>query len=138
MYTCSMDHPYPPLPQLAGRVLFVDDEEIVLRLGQRLLAEIGCQVTTCHDPREALEVFRQDPAAFDLVLTDHLMPGMTGRELAKKLLATRPDLPILLISGAGEDLLESPPTTPGIRECLAKPIILAELAAALGRYLPNL
>jgi len=132
-----MDNPKTPLPHLTGRVLFVDDEQVVLLLGQRLLAEIGCQVTACQDPVQALALFRNDPCAFDVVLTDYVMPNMTGPELAVELLAIRPDLPVILLSGSGAEMAESPAAHPGIREFLAKPIRLAELAAVLGRYLPT-
>lgn len=133
-----MDEPKTPLPRLAGRVLLVDDETAVLLMGQRLLAEIGCQVIICQDPAQALALFRQDPGAFDMVLTDYAMPGMTGCDLAMELLSCRPDIPILLLSGSVAEMAESPAACPGIREFLAKPVRLAELAAVLARYLPNL
>lgn len=132
-----MDNQKVTLPQLTGRILLVDDEKAVLMLSQRLLAEIGCQVTACENPTQALAIFRQSPTAFDAVLTDHLMPGMTGLELAVEIMATRPDLPILLLTGAGAEVTALPAASPGIREFLAKPISLAGLAAVLGRYLPT-
>ena len=81
------------------RVLFVDDEPMLVDLGKAMLAKLGYQVTGMTDPHEALKPFRQNPGHYDLVIPDLTMPGMSGDRLAEKLSAIRPGVPILLCSG---------------------------------------
>ena len=64
-----------------------------------MLTSLGYQVVGVCAPNEALEIFRQAPSHFDLVITDLTMPGITGDKLAERLRAIRPNLPILLCSG---------------------------------------
>lgn len=112
-----------------GRLLLVDDDEPVLRLGALLLARLGYFVTPCHGGPEALTVFAASPESFDAVITDYKMPDMNGIELARALLQFRADLPILLCTGMvsnPEDLAGS-----GIRGHIVKPFSLQELAEAI-------
>jgi DNA-binding NtrC family response regulator len=82
-----------------------------------------------------LAAFRADPDRFDLVLTDELMPEMTGTELASALHEIRPELPVLLMTGH-RGLVESHRVrTAGIREVLKKPLLSADLAKGLARHL---
>ncbi|MBM3300062.1 MAG: PAS domain S-box protein, partial [Deltaproteobacteria bacterium] len=67
------------------RIMFVDDEEQIAEFGRRVLESLGYQVTAFTDPVKALETARRNPADFDLVITDLMMPNLTGVELAKKL-----------------------------------------------------
>ena len=107
----------------SGRVLLVDDEPDVRAATAEMLAGLGYQVATAASGTEALTALGGKP---DLLVTDHLMPGMTGADLARAARARRPDLKILLISGyAGID--QVPPDLPR----LAKPFRLAELARSL-------
>lgn len=124
--------PASALPQGRNQhILFVDDEvEVSLALSE-LLRRIGYRVTHLLDPKEALARFRQDPAAFDLVLTDLAMPGMTGMELAEQIVKIRADIPLILLTGLidlkqREGLLDS-----GVRTVLSKPVTLAELASTV-------
>ncbi|MDA8165825.1 MAG: PocR ligand-binding domain-containing protein [Desulfobacteraceae bacterium] len=123
------------LPRLRSRVLFVDDEELVARLGGRLLEKLGCEVQVLTDSRQALEAFRAAPDRFDLVVTDQTMPGMTGEELSRQLLAIRPGLPIVLTTGFSETMDEEHARQIGIRELFLKPFNLDEFAAVLSRAL---
>lgn len=94
--------PRPPAPvptRRIGRILFVDDEEAILLVARMTLARAGFEVTTCNHPADALTQFRATPDAFDLVLTDLAMPGMSGINFAEHLLALRPDIPVLIASG---------------------------------------
>ncbi len=126
-----------PLPQLTGRVLFVDDEPLVLQMGKQMLTELGCHVTACQKSSEALEVFQNAPGDFDLVLSDLCMPILTGMELAVQLHAIRADIKILFLSGYIDEADLGKAQAVGVQEILAKPIRLQELASALGRYLPK-
>ena len=80
-------------------VLFIDDEPALVRLGIRVLERLGYRVTGCQDPSAALEMFRSNPHAFDLIVTDLAMPPMTGFDVAQAILALRPTVPVLLTSG---------------------------------------
>ena len=81
------------------RILLVDDDTDMLYAEHKLLERLGYSVVRCTEGRKALEIFQDDPAAFDLVITDQIMPNMTGVELSQALTTRRPDLPIILCSG---------------------------------------
>ena len=91
-----------PLPLGQGEtILLVDDERPLVLLGEEMLAAIGYEPIGFDESSAALAAFRADPDRFDLVLTDELMPEMTGTELAIALHEIRPDLPIILMTGHG-------------------------------------
>jgi CheY-like chemotaxis protein/two-component sensor histidine kinase len=96
-----------PVPQEAdtvggiGKVLLVDDEEIVRLSTADMLADLGYQVIEAASAEEALGLI-ESGARIDLVVTDHLMPGMTGTEFARTLRTGRPELPVLVVSGFAE------------------------------------
>ncbi len=95
----------PPLPATAGagkRVLFVDDEEEIRELAVVLLGRAGFQVETAADGFAAGERILAGPGDFDVVVTDQYMPGLTGRELAVRVAAARPGLPVVLVTGMNE------------------------------------
>ena len=113
------------------RVLFVDDEEMLTRLGNRLLVSLGFEVTTRTSGQEALEDFLTDPEAFDLVITDETMPGMTGQELVRAVLEARPGTPVIICSGNTHALDRQALLATGVREVLTKPIGRNTLEAAV-------
>ena len=104
------------------RVLLVDDEETLLTLIGELLSDYGYEVTKCADGKAALALFQAAPDKFDLVITDQTMPKLTGVELAKKLLAIRPDIPIILSTGYSKLVNEAQAKAIGIHNYLRKPI----------------
>jgi PAS domain S-box-containing protein len=120
---------------LAGRerVLFVDDEEAIIQLGRMSLEAFGYRVTTFTDSVAAFAAFREDPASFDVVVTDETMPQMTGHELARRLLRLRPGLPIILCTGFSETINEERAKQEGIREYVLKPVTMDTLARAIRR-----
>ncbi len=81
-------------------ILCVDDEELPLKLRKLVLEKQGFEVITARSAASAMEIFEQ--SQIDLVLTDQLMPGGTGVELARKVKAARPEMPVVLISGVNE------------------------------------
>jgi PAS domain S-box-containing protein len=111
----------------SGRILFVDDEEGLLESGQGILEHAGYHVTTYTDAQEALNAFRKNPGAFDLVLTDLTMPKMTGLELAEHIHDIRQDLPIILCTGFGYNIPDKRIIRAGIRDLVMKPMIPDEL-----------
>jgi PAS domain S-box-containing protein len=117
------------------RVLYVDDEPSLARVGQRRLSALGYAPVSVSDSTEALRLVRQDPTAFDLVLTDFLMPSMNGLELATAIHALRPDLPIILLSGHVAAFPAEEVERAGIRRVMTKPVTGEMLAAALAETL---
>lgn len=110
------------------RVLLVDDEAALIEMGARILVYLGYQVTTRTSSTEALELFRDQPDDFDLVITDYTMPNMTGGELAKHILAIRPGMPIVLCTGFSEIFTEEKAKELGVRGYVMKPISIHDLA----------
>ncbi len=130
----NMDSP-PPGDE---RILFVDDEPTLVRMARALLEFLGYRVVTRTDPREALALFQQDPAAFDLVMTDLTMPYMTGDVLAQEILKIRKDIPIMLFTGYSDRIREEHLPDMGIRALVKKPFDAGELATVIRRVLGGL
>jgi len=112
-------------------VMIVDDEEALVDLAEELLAELGYEPIGFSSGEQALRAFEADPTGFDAVLTDETMPGLLGTELAAALLAVRPDLPVLLMSGNVSHALEQRARAAKVLELLRKPLALQELADCL-------
>ena len=110
------------------RVLYVDDDEIIVLMVERLLAQAGYGVRSCRSADAALAVLRADPQGVDLLITDHNMPGRTGLELAREAAALRPPLPIVISSGYITDALRRDAAEVGVRHLLQKQHTLEELA----------
>ncbi len=84
-------------------ILIVDDEEIILRLGARVLAREGFDIAATSDTQEALSFLTEDPERFRMAILDVVMPNENGIELAEKLRNVRPDLLVLFSSGYSPD-----------------------------------
>ena len=117
------------------RILLVDDEPVVLAVSAKMLAHLGYDVDTHSDGMGALSSFDRDPGRVDLLITDLWMPRITGHELAGKLAAIRPELPIIFCSGYGESDGSSTRGPADVRAVLMKPIRLKELEAAVRNVL---
>ena len=116
------------LPRGTERVLFVDDEPMIMKLGQRMLEKQGYIVQTRASGTDALECFKQDPSRFDLVVTDMTMPGMRGDRLAEEIMAIRPDIPVILSTGYSKQISNEKAREMGIRAFVMKPLTQHELA----------
>jgi signal transduction histidine kinase len=112
-------------------VMIVDDERALLELAEELLAGLGYEPVGYDTAAAALAAFEADPHRFDAVLTDLSLPGLQGDELVERLLAMRPDLPILLMSGNLSAEVEQRIRGRGVRAVLHKPLALQELAEQL-------
>jgi PAS domain S-box-containing protein len=123
------------IPGGKERILFVDDEEMLVEWGKGTLERLGYQVTGLTGSTEALRAFSIDPSLFDLVITDHAMPQMAGSQLSKELLRIRHDIPIILCTGHSDSINPEKANEIGIREFLMKPMAKQELAAAVRRVL---
>ena len=118
-----------------ARILLVDDEEMLIRLGKSILTKLGHTVTAFGNSQDALDCFRQDPQAFDLLLTDQMMPGLTGLELTKQCLTLRPDLPVILATGYSEATSKEEALAQGIRAILWKPVTINTMAETIQQAL---
>jgi CheY-like chemotaxis protein len=124
-----------PLPKGDERILFVDDEEALVKIGQQMLERLAYEVVPRTSSIEALEAFRAQPDKFDLVITDQTMPNMTGEMLAKELMGIRPDIPIILCTGYSELISKERAKAMGIREYVMKPLVIRELATTIRKVL---
>ncbi|HVN95797.1 MAG TPA: PAS domain S-box protein [Syntrophorhabdaceae bacterium] len=116
-------------------ILFIDDEPMLTEWGKTTLTRLGYTVTAVTDSKDALNIFFSDPSVFDLIITDHTMPGITGVRFAKELLKIKPDIPIILCTGHSETVSPEIAKEAGIREYLMKPLAKEELAQAIRRVL---
>jgi signal transduction histidine kinase len=115
-------------------VMVVDDERPLVELAEELLAELGYEPVGFDSAERALEAFMADPQRFDAVLTDEMLPGLAGSELARRLIAARPGLPVILVSGNVGAALEQRARDAGV-SLLRKPLGLQDLAESLAQTL---
>ena len=89
---------------MSATILLIDDNAIQAATRQAILKRVGYFVIAVLSPERALDQFRNNefPAPIDLILTDHIMPGMNGDEFVRRLRAIDPSLPVLVISGMAE------------------------------------
>jgi CheY-like chemotaxis protein len=116
-----------------SRILLVDDEEMLARLGQEMLEYLGYEVTAHTRSLEALTAFQADPQGFDLVITDQTMPEMPGERLVQELRRLRPDIPIILCTGFSHRMTAENVQALGIDACVMKPVVTQELAVVIAR-----
>jgi len=126
-----------PVPGGSERILFVDDEEGIVELAQRMLSDLGYHVTACNDSREALNIYESDPESFDLVITDMTMPNLSGSELAQKIIRLRPGQPIVLCTGFSSYIDAEKAKQIGIKTFLLKPVSRRKLAVTIRKILDN-
>ncbi len=133
-----------PMPEPAARavpqgngetILIVDDEESLVHLAEEVLASLGYEPVGCIGAQQALRLFRATPQRFDAVLTDAIMPDMSGTELLAEIRRARPALPGILVSGYGGPDLHAQAQVAGAQAVLTKPLTAAELAACLASVL---
>jgi PAS domain S-box-containing protein len=118
-----------------ARALLVEDEKPLMLLTEEMLAALGYDVAGFTSPHQALDVFASDPHAFDVVVTDQLMPQMTGTELGRRLREVRADIALILITGYWGPLLDQEAKAAGIDELVTKPLDSHALGEALAKTL---
>ena len=123
------------IPSGSGRILFIDDEEILAQMGKDMLERLGYHVTTRSSSLDALTTFQNAPDSFNVVITDQTMPGMTGSDLARRMLQIRPDIPIILCTGYSTLIDEHSAKVIGIRKFALKPLTKATIAKLLHELL---
>lgn len=91
------DETWPPHRTLSGRILLVEDEDELRDMAERTLSSVGLTVVSASSAEEALEVL-QEPGSFDALVTDVILPGLSGIQLAARVLTESPDLPVLYVT----------------------------------------
>lgn len=120
-----------------GCILFVDDEEPVVRMGKQLIEQMGYTVEALTSSLEALEHFKRTPDAYDLVITDLTMPDMNGMAMASAMTLIRPDIPIILSTGYGMTHTDQEIREAGIDVVVFKPLLSNQIAETIGRLLTS-
>ncbi|HVN25262.1 MAG TPA: response regulator, partial [Syntrophorhabdales bacterium] len=123
------------MPMGNERVLVVDDEPSVVKATSETLQRLGYRVMTATTGAEAWKIFWFAPQDFDLIITDAVMPKMTGMALAQKMLGVRPELPIILITGYSESVSAEEAKAAGISEFLIKPLSKQTFAETVRKVL---
>ena len=132
--TPSADRPTPLAIAHRGHgenVLYIDDDDVMVLMVERLLQRLGYVVTCLHDPARAIEAVRVAPQAFDVVVTDLNMPELSGLDVARALHRIRADLPVIISSGNLPDQLHNEARQAGVRALLHKQYTLEELGAVI-------
>ncbi len=120
-----------------GHILFVDDEKTLTDIAQRMLSSLGYTVSIANTAIKALKVFKENTAAFDLIITDQTMPKMTGYALAREILEIRPDIPVILATGYSQKISEEEAKKIGIKAYVDKPLTKAMISKAIHNVLNN-
>ena len=124
-------------PFLTGseRILFIDDEQVLVEIGNQMLEQLRYEAVTKRSSVQALELFRAEPDSFDLVITDMTMPDMTGYKLAKELMKLRPRIPIILCTGHSRLVSEEKAKEIGLKAFVMKPLVMRNLAETVRKVL---
>ena len=123
------------LPTGTERILFIDDEAAIAKMGSQVLERLGYKVTTRTSSIEALELFRIKPDDFDLVITDMTMPNITGDKLVVELMKIRSEIPVILCTGYSKKISDFSAADIGIKALAYKPIVKADLAKTIRKVL---
>ena len=113
-------------------ILYLDDDGALVGLVRRLLERRGWRVSAFVNQEEALAALRTDPGAFDLVVSDYNMPGLSGLDVAREVRNIRSDLPVVIASGFVDEELEANAKEAGVREA-ADPVVEAASAGVVAR-----
>ena len=125
------------LPAIKGRghILVIDDEAELLELEKIMVERLGYTATAVGDSSAAVDLFKENPDKYDLVLTDQSMPGMTGVDLARELISIRPDIPVAVITGYHDELDGAATRKAGVRVIIEKPMTRVDLGLAIQQLL---
>lgn len=122
-------------PTGTERILLVDDEEPIVRVVKQMLERLGYHIVERSSSPDALKAFTENPSAFDLVISDMTMPNLTGDRLARKLIAVRPDIPIIICTGFSERIDKEKASALGIKGFIMKPVVRSEMAKMVRKIL---
>jgi DNA-binding NtrC family response regulator len=120
---------------MAGRILYLDDEQPLVFLMTRMLTHLGHKVSGFTSGKEAVEAFRASPGDFDLVLTDMSMPHMSGLEFAQEILKIAPQARVVIATGCVDPNWAEHARSCGVREVIEKPNSVADMSQVVTRLL---
>lgn len=126
------------LPEGNEKILLVDDEVLISEVAKQALERLGYKVLSLTQSLDAFELVKENPNAFDLVISDLAMPNMTGDQLAVEIKAVRSDLPVIICTGFNDKLDIDEMKKMGIAGVLGKPVERAELAEMVRKVLDNI
>ncbi|MCE5243135.1 MAG: PAS domain S-box protein [Syntrophobacteraceae bacterium] len=125
----------PPVPSGSGTILVVEDEEMIREMTALILKRQGYTIRKASNPKEALEMCKNGELRVDLLLTDVIMPGMSGKELADRLLQMRPDIKVLFMSGYTSNVVVNRGVLEDGLNFLPKPFSIADLCRKVATVL---
>lgn len=114
-----------------ARILLVDDEKLQINWCEEFLNHYGFSVESFASPLEAFENFQNDPEAYDIIITDQTMPGLTGTQMVRKVRGIRADIPVVLCTGLPNMLSAKDLRQLNIKNVLPKPIQIKELISVI-------
>ena len=123
------------IPVVHGKILFVDDEQSICSMAEKMLKRLGYGVEVSLDPIKALDLLRSKPDDFDLLITDMSMPEMNGIKLCEKIKEIPCDIPILICTGDSALIDEEKAGNLGIAGYIPKPASMAETAEIIREIL---
>jgi len=127
----------PEIPTGSEHVLVVDDEQVIIDMVRQFLERLGYEVTCCSTSAEAWDLVSREPQAFDLVITDQMMPQMTGCMLAAKINELERTIPVILATGVGDSMIPGELEDVGIRSVIKKPFIARNFGNVIRQVLDS-
>jgi CheY-like chemotaxis protein len=116
-------------------ILVVDDDPFLVRLNKRQFENSGYDVSVTTESADVLELLRKNPDTYHLLITDLIMPGLSGRALVQKVGIQSPDLPIIVLTGQFDRETEEELLSLGVKAVVGKPVFGNELVTVVGRVL---
>ncbi|WP_321491916.1 ATP-binding protein [uncultured Desulfobacter sp.] len=116
-----------------GHILIVDDEEQIVLMEKEFIQRLGYDSTASTSSVKALEIFQANPDAFDLVITDLTMPGLTGNDLALEIEKINPDIPLIICTGSEKKYQKEVMHSANVKELLLKPLKMEELSRLIAK-----
>lgn len=133
----------PPIPPIVSptnhigteHILFVDDDQTIVTIGEEMLTAKGYRVTSAMGSQKALAIFQSNPEQFDIVITDMTMPHMTGDHLALEMMSLRPNIPVIICSGGDAIIHEKELLAAGIKAIIMKPFNIDSICGSIRKAL---
>lgn len=119
------------------KILFIDDEVVTTTLSKEGLEKLGHEVVAFTSSEEALNVFKNSPTDFSLVITDKNMPNLDGLDLCVEIKKINSDVPVMVLTGFLEDGGQEKMTSVGVDKFLLKPVSLKNINSAIEELLIN-